>query len=115
MTDAEVFDDIVTRRRAVRILQADVPVPDGVISAVYNVRIVPKQLNLRSKVYWVRNPEKATDACNLSRQNARKPPRSWLSLPKGSLATIVRRLFNNRYSTLKRPSVNRWGQRKSEC
>ena len=60
MTDAEVFDDIVTRRRAVRIFKADVPVPDGVIQrSVQRAVLSPNSSNLQLwEFYWVRNPEK---------------------------------------------------------
>ena len=60
MDDAGIFDDIVTRRRAVRIFNPDVPVPNGVIErSVRRAVLSPNSSNLQLwEFYWVRSPEK---------------------------------------------------------
>lgn len=75
MTDAAVFDEIVSRRRAVRIFEPNTSVPEGVIErSVQRAVLSPNSSNLQLwEFYWVRSPAKKAEMRSIClNQNAAK-------------------------------------------
>ena len=75
MTDAEVFDRLVSCRRSVRIFDADTSVPPEVIQrSLARAVLSPNSSNLQLwEFYWVRSPEKQAQMAKICMgQNAAK-------------------------------------------